>query len=108
MSKWTEFDPAVPLWLDRQPGCYVIFFDVTPKFSQRAISHGAAWFLPRVRNMGRAHFAYGAPMTPWDMFDWCHGLVTGKVRYTRRVGEHLALEARLIKRLQPQFNIRGR
>jgi hypothetical protein len=56
---------------------------------------------------GRKDMTKGHVRSPWGELQWEHGKFAGKVKYAVRYGEHLMLEARLIRRLQPQFNRRG-
>jgi len=104
MSNWTKFYPTSNR-LPASAGVYVIFL------------HGKAVYVGQSLNL-RQRFVghnirhgYGKDIhTPWGDFydgdgDPC---ITGKYRVTRRYGEHLMWEARLIIKLQPRFNQRGK
>ena len=106
-TRWEEFDPTLPSSAKPAPGCYVIFVGGRAAYvgqsdnvRRRMKNHGM------VNVCGPNHFD-GQTLTPWGDFPWSFAPVTGRVRYSRRVGEHLMTEARLIYRLRPEFNRRG-
>lgn len=108
--RWRRFDPArAESTLLNLPGCYVIY---------RA---DRVWYVGQSECVRRRIFNYrfehcpapeegyyGFTRTPWGIWSWDCGPVTGKVAYAHRHGEQLMLEARLIRRLQPVLNKRGR
>lgn len=80
------------------PCCYVIYFDSQP------IYIGSTNNL-RARFLGHS-FRYGyakVVMTPWGDFD-SRMKITIKYRPSKKYGDWLMIEARLIMRLQPIFN----
>lgn len=108
MSGWTEFDPTGNE-LPAAAGVYVIFL------------HGKVVYVGQSLNL-RQRFSRGGGghnirhgyakniHTPWGDFEngGAGQSVTGKYRVPRRYGEHLMWEARLIMKLQPRFNQRGK
>lgn len=104
-GKWLERD----VWHlyaeaeDDAPGVYVILA------AGEAVYVGASNRIrQRLRQHGLRNHPEGTTLTPWAAFRWETHLVTVKVKYAKRYGAHLMLEARLIRRLQPMFNVRGR
>jgi hypothetical protein len=84
--------------------CYVIYFDGELRYI------GSTGNL-RNRFCGHAfRYSYGKSfITPWGEFDLPIN-ITIKLRPSRRYGDWLMVEARLIRRLQPVFNskLKGR
>lgn len=107
MSGWKQFDPTendIPAIA----GVYVIFL------------HGAAVYVGQSLNLrqrfsrsGGHNIRHGYAnniVTPWGTFLNDGGVpsVTAKFKAPKRFGEHLMWEARLIMKLQPKFNQRGK
>jgi hypothetical protein len=107
-NKWLLMDPTYARDCADLPGCYVIY-----KGPQVLYVGQSESVYRRIRNYrfanhtGSGDVFDGYTMTPWGPFHWRDGKITGKACYPKRYGEHLMLEARLIRRLQPQFNRRG-
>lgn len=102
-SRWEEFDPSWHNSVKPSPGCYVlsvcgevIYIGQSFNVRKRMARHG---FAERTSPTGERYVA-----TPWGNL---RGSLDGKVRYSRRFGDHLMIEARLIERLQPRLNRKG-
>lgn len=98
-SKWiTCFDDEKHAPYQQRPGVYVIIADGTVLYVGQSENVAARIAAYNIRfGLG------GSVFTRWG----AHRRVAVKVRYTERYGDWLMIEARLIRRLQPKFNIRG-
>lgn len=98
MSFWQQLNPFLRGDIPTRPGCYVIFFN------------GEAVYVGQSNNLrsrfSRHHFRLGYARnvhTPWgELPD--NVVVTAKFKPSRRLGDWLMWEIRLINRLQPDFN----
>lgn len=113
-SRWHKFDPTRPHDCLPLPGCYVfmhgssvVYVGVSDNVRKRVKSH-------RIRNIAGCYHREpgwedmrGYTDTMWLPFEW-HREFIGKACYPRRYGEHLMIEARLIRRLDPLCNVRGK
>ena len=108
MSGWIKFDPTKND-LPASAGVYVIFVDGLAVYAGQSLN-----MKQRFSRGGGGHgIRHGYArniITPWG--DFPNGgdkpSVTGKYRTPKRYGEHLMWEARLIMKLQPKFNQRGK
>lgn len=108
---WHEFDPTWPRSCEDIPGVYVLFHGPTIRYIGQSESVYRRIRDYRFQNhTGVANdrdWWDGHTRTPWGEWRWADGKVVGRVKYARRFGEHLMLEARLIRRLRPALNRRG-
>lgn len=109
-TRWILVNPAQHGAMPAAAGVYVIYLNGEPvivgqsqnmrqRFGTASNGHNIRY--------GYAHNIH----TPWGTFDdFEHGLdsVTCKYRLSRRWGDILMWEARLILKLQPRFNQRGK
>lgn len=102
-GQWHLFDPFTGAGLPRAPGVYVFFFDGRPVYIGSSNNlQGRLW---------QHRFEYARVSsdqhTPWG-FQPGYTVITGKLRVSFRYGEWAMTELRLIKRLQPRYNIHHR
>ncbi len=97
-DKWVEFDTYALLEAPKLPACYAIYMDdrlryigSTDRFRVRMQSH--------LKVTGYS----GWSTTPWGQFK----SVKVKAKFPSRYGDWLTLEARLLRRLRPEFNKKG-
>ena len=109
MAGWKKVSITRRGAVESRAGCYVVFLD------DSAVYVGQSFNLRRridgyrcENHPGIAEMSKGFVRTPWGDFPWRFGQITLKVKYTRRFGEQLMLEARLIRRLHPTCNVRGK
>lgn len=108
MSNWIKFNPMGD-GLPARAGVYVVFLDGKAVYVGQSLN-----LRKRFATGGGGHnirHGYGKNVhTPWGDFDndAAGPRITGKYRVPRRYGEHLMWEARLIMKLQPMFNRRGK
>ena len=106
--RWREFDPTWARSCEDVAGVYVLMHGPRVMYVGQSES-----VYRRIRNYrfenyaGRNDMADGHTRTPWGDWRWADGVIRGKVCYARRYGEHLMIEARMIRRLQPIHNLRG-
>jgi excinuclease UvrABC nuclease subunit len=101
MSLWRKFRFEKIDELPRSPGVYAVFIN------HRLVYIGqSANVRSRILGGHAFHYArYSSSIeTPWGATP-CS--VTFKVRASRSYGDWLAIEARLVRRLQPRFNSIG-
>lgn len=108
MSRWDPVSPRKPDRWRNAAGCYVILLDglaiyvgQSENVRRRITKHGFENYA------GLGDIRDGYCSSPWGDIHWSEGTLTAKVKYARRFGEQLMVEARLIRRLRPRFNIRG-
>jgi GIY-YIG catalytic domain len=98
---WTTYDwffASVHSALPDEPGVYVVYIDGALVY----IGSSSTSVKTRVHSHGLTVRGYGnAITTPWGS---AQDLIV-KVRSCRSYGDWLAIEARLIRRLRPPFNI---
>lgn len=99
LSRWCEFDPLDMAGVPPIPACYVIFVGPHPVYVGQS------------RNLRQRILQYKFyealdyhTVTPWGAFQD----VSIRFAWEEKFGHSLMLEARLIRRLQPRFNIRGK
>lgn len=105
--RWWRFGLTASRSIKAVPGCYVLM-------------HGSrVMYVGQSENVRRRLMGYRFEnfpdfdrqdyyvMTPWGPWYGCGGEAAGRVFYAKRFGEQLMVEARLIRRLQPEFNRRG-
>lgn len=98
-SRWISYDVMSSALMPNGPGCYAIYIDGALMYVGQSL---------RVRHrLFHGHginYTFGSHIrTPWGMFR----SVTFKVKHGRMYGDWLMTEARLIRRLEPEFNRRG-
>ena len=110
-KRWREFDPTWPRSCEDAAGVYVLMHGLRVMYVGQSES-----VYRRIRNYRFENYAGtgdarefhdGHTATPWGNWRWADGAVVGKVCYANRYGEHLMIEARMIRRLQPIHNLRG-
>lgn len=109
MSRWESVSPRKPGRWRAAPACYVIFYEGVAVYVGQSID-----VQQRIRGYSFENYpsrgddpADGFCTSPWGGLSWRDGTITAKVKYARRFGEQLMVEARLIRRIKPRFNIRG-
>jgi excinuclease UvrABC nuclease subunit len=90
------------------PGCYALFFagelvyvGMSHCLRQRLKSHNMV-------NTPGPNMYDGWMATPWGNLPWAEGKLTGKLRLADSPADALRVEQKLIRRLNPRFNKRGR
>lgn len=99
---WEPFDPFDGADLPVGPGVYVIYIDGAVAYIGSSSNLKARLGQHRIRRDHAQNIK-----TPWGKLRW-HRQVVGKYRRSQRLGDWLMRELRLIYRLHPKFNIRGR
>ena len=100
MSHWKQFDFNDESWLRwSRPGVYAIYGDGQLLYIWQ--SENIAKRLLSGHKANYAHYS-NAIILPWGRFK----TVTIKVKRSRRFGDWLTDEARLIRRLSPPGNVR--
>ena len=110
MGSWSKFPvkKTSAFLLPDQPGCYalsfagrVVYVGMSGCLRDRLSAHGIA-------NVPGPNMFDGWVSTPWGNLPWSDGQLTGRVRVTETADQALAIEKKLIARLNPQFNKVGR
>lgn len=101
-SRWSK-KYVVPEEIGRVPkgpGCYAVYF------GNDLVYVGSSY---QVRNRLSGHRFDSCRYSAWTQTPWGSAAkVTVKVRATKKYGEWLMLEARLLRRLAPRHNVRGK
>jgi excinuclease UvrABC nuclease subunit len=95
---WTQVPPGGATSRPRLPGCYAVYV------AGELVYIGSCLDFRKRLTQHKFRCSYsGGVFTPWGVFE---GVVI-KIRTFRRFGEWLMVEARLIRRLHPRFNVSG-
>lgn len=106
-GRWTEVDHflgALPHWC-RRPGCYAIYIDGSLVYVGSSENLYTRLLIHRAKFQLVVPDKLGGPFIQ-TQFGLC-SKVTAKVWLSRRFGDWLMLEARLIRRIKPSGNVRG-
>jgi len=102
MTEWKTIVPTDHWEAPNRPAVYVFFLDgeavyvgQTSQLKKRLEQHGITWGYD------------GKLKTPWGSFPTTTE-ATCKFRLSRKIGDWLMWEQRLIWRLQPRYNIKSR
>jgi len=102
MADWKKIDPTLHWRAPNTPAVYVIYLDGAPVYV------GQTTRLRTRLEQHKFNWSYaGSLITPWGRF---HGdtKILCKYRLSRRMGDWLMWELRLIWKLQPRYNIRSK
>ena len=103
-SRWQTFDPCLLDSARRAPACYVITFNQEVVYVRQTVNLRKRMSEHRFTDETDGSGEICA-VTPWGRLRGVS--VWGRVKYAKRIGEQLMVEARLIHRLQPRLNRRG-
>ena len=109
MSRWQALNITRRGAAMDRPGCYAIFANGKPVYigqSESVRRRIDGYRCANVPGQGVDQFD-GTTRTPWGEWRWAEGGITAKVKYANKYGEQLMVEARLIRKLRPRFNLRG-
>jgi hypothetical protein len=109
MSRWEKFSAKLSTNASDPncPGVYVF------SFAERVVYVGMSG---NIRNRMRGHkianvcgpnLHDGYVRTPWGNLPWADGKFSAKYKATGSCADALALEGKLIRKIRPEFNIRG-
>lgn len=100
LGRWSLLHEASEWFLlhGRREGCYAVYVEGHLAYVGRSFNVRGRL----AQHEFRPNFTGDRTITPWGSFE----KVSVKIRYARRYGESLMLEARLIRRLAPTFNRR--